>query len=218
MAIPSLKLYLLTGSSAVFPHILLRHCGLRFEPVIVKIADLQSDSYINTKRQVPALLMDDKDLITENPAIAFAINQLAPDKKIFGVTPLENVRVHEWLAWIAGPLHAQSWSTWMRPFRFTTDKSEEALAAVKESGRLRCIERYSTLEGNLHATGPWALGQNFTAVDAYLLVFYRLAANRLGLDMRQMYPRWTRVIDNLLELEGTKEALRYEEEQDQKSS
>lgn len=212
MSAPQLKLYMVPGSSSMFPHILLRYCELEFVPIIVSIADIQNGTYVNTKQQVPVLVADDTGPITENPAIALAISHLAPDKKVLGKTPMEQVRVCEWLAWIAGPLHAQAWAAYVRPSRFTTATTAEAAAAVKEAAQRKCEERYATLETNLHPTGPWALGQDFSAVDAYLLPFYRFASNIMKLDLIEKYPRWTRVVDNLLELDCVKEALRFEKE------
>ena len=214
MATPSVKLYVMPGSSAVFPHILLQYCGIPFTAQVPRPEEL---STVSDKQQVPVLVLDEKSVITENPAIAHAINQLAPDKKVFGSTPIEFVRVCEWLAWIAGPLHAQAWAPFVRPFRFTTDDAVQAHAAVKESARRKCLDRYATLESRLHPVGPWALGEHFTAVDAYLFPFYRFAKSSMELDLKTTYPRWTRIVEGLLELEPVRETLKYEQEAGQKA-
>ena len=44
----------------------------------------------------------------------------------------------------------------------------------------------------------YAMGDRYSVVDPYLLVFYRWG-NRLGLDMKSHYPSWTRQTQLLLE-------------------
>jgi len=216
MATPSVKLYLMPGASSVFPHILLRYCGVPFTAEVVRLDTISMLSTINENKQVPVLVLDEDTVITENPAIAHAIDQLAPDKKLFGRTPIEYIRVCEWLAWIAGPLHAQAWGPYVRPFRFTIDKATEAHAAIQESARRKCLERFATLESRLYADGPWSLGEHFTAVDAYVFPFFQFARMRMELDMTA-YPRWARIVNNLMELEPVKEVLRFEQEAMQKA-
>lgn len=210
MASPSVALHLIPGSSSLFPHILLRYCNIPFTPHFFRASDLQNLKATNDKQQVPVLLVDGNN-ITENPAIAHAINQLAPEKHLFGRTPLEFVRVCEWLNFISGPLHAQAWGPYIRPRRFTTDASAEAQAAVKAAAERNLLDRFAMLESRLHPDGPWALGEHFTAVDAYSFPFFRLAAQRMGLDMAGTYPRWNRLVQGLMAMEAVSDTLACEE-------
>ena len=68
------------------------------------------------------------------------------------------------------------------------------------------------LESMLNATGPWALGDHFTAADAFLFHWYRSVKSRMGLEMEAKYPRWTRVFNQASQLEAVKKALEVEEE------
>ena len=182
---------------------------------------------MNPKKQVPVLWLDGQ-AFTENPAIAHAINQLAPDKKIMGRNNVEFLRVCEWLNWISATFQAQAWgpyvyahpsqfgirtyyfNRYVRPWRFTTDKSGEA--AVKAAGEQKIIERFGTLESMLNAAGPWALGDHFTAVDAFLFHWYRAAKSRMGSEVVDKYPRWTKIYSQSSEMSAVKKALDVEQE------
>ena len=205
MTTQNIKLYLIPGSSSLFPHILLRYCGIPFQPQVVRIAELHKLESINAKQQVPVLVLDG-NTITENPAIAHAISNLAPAAHLFGRTPLQFVRVCEWLNWISGPLHAQAWASYIRPWRFTTNVSDEARAAVKAAAEQKVLDRFKDLNLRLHAVGPWAMGDHFTAVDAYIYPFYCLARDKMGLDMQQ-YSKWSKCYDRILETKALKEVL-----------
>ncbi|KAK5123121.1 hypothetical protein LTR85_003319 [Meristemomyces frigidus] len=213
MASPSITFYLLPNSSSLFPHILLRHCNIPFTPkVLHHPSKLQTDlDGVSSKQQVPVLVIDG-NAITENPAIAHAINQLSPHHHLFGLSPTEFIKVCEWLNFISGPLHAQAWGPYIRPWRFTTDTSAEAQAAVKEAAKRSLLDRFATLEANLHPEGPWALGKHFTAVDVYTFPFFRLpTARRMEVDMAGEYPRWSRIVQALMGMDAVKKTLAFEE-------
>lgn len=207
-----MTLYLIPGSSSLFPHLLLRHCNIPFTPRILHHpSQLQTDLVgISDKQQVPVLVIDD-NVITENPAIAHAINQLAPDKHLFGRNSTEFLRVCEWLNFISGPLHAQAWGPFIRPWRFTTDTSADAQAAVKAAAKHNLLERFTMLEARLHPQGPWALGEHLTAVDVYTFPFFRLPnARGMGLDMAGAYPKWNRIVEALMATDFVKDTLSFE--------
>jgi glutathione S-transferase len=82
----------------VAPHILLEDTRLDaelFPLVIGEVTDNFTKS-VNPKGRVP-VLGTDSDIITEIPAIMTAIAQLVPEKNYVGSTPLETVRVYEWI-------------------------------------------------------------------------------------------------------------------------
>ncbi|KAK4498582.1 hypothetical protein PRZ48_011240 [Zasmidium cellare] len=197
--------YFFPGSSSIFPHFLLYHCNIPFTPQAVDFNDPSSLTSVNAKGQVPVLVLGDIT-ITENPAIVHAINLLAPDKHIFGHDPLEFIKVCEWLNWISASLHAQAWSHFKRPFRFTTDQSEAGQAPVLAKATQNVLERFARLERTLDEKGPWALGEKFTAVDVSLLPFFRLGKDVMKTDM-EVYPKWGKIVGKLLEMEAAKQAM-----------
>lgn len=201
MAVSKVVLYMHPGTCALVPHILLAYTGVIFDIHPVRSTSMTGDfAKINPKKQVPVLQLDD-NTITEVPAIIHAINHLAPEKQITGKDPVQFIRVCEWMNWLSGPLHAQVWGAYARPWRWTDDPSAEA--GIREKCRARVIERFDMIETRLPESG-WALGDNFTAVDAYLVPFFRWAKARLGLDMESKYPKWSRLVAKVGELSAVR--------------
>lgn len=227
MSARSVTLYIFPGASSLFPHILFHYAGIPFTPCLAVPTDPDMLA-MNPKAQVPVLVLDGF-VLTENPAIAHAVNQLASDKQIMGRNDREFLRACEWLNWISATLHAQAWGpyvlqkeqsetfadtltesySYVRPWRFTTDKAGEA--AVQAACKQMLLERFDMLESKLDADGPWALGEHFTAVDAFVYYWFRSTKGRMGIDMAK-YPRWTRVSGRVEGMEAVKNALAVEEE------
>ena len=204
---PKLHLYMTPGSCALASHIALRHSGLAFT-----LTDLQAKTgypaehlHLNSKARVPILDVDG-DLITESPAIMSTISALAPDKHLLGKDIVENARAHEWLAWLCNDLHGQAFGARFRPQRFVTN--ETMYDAVRARGLERIKECFAYIEGQLDGR-VHAVGDAFTVVDGYLLVFYRWG-NRCRLGMQQSYPNYTRMVQNVIEIESVRRTIEVE--------
>ena len=117
----SLTLYYAPGSCALVPHALLNHLSLPFTTVLVKpgpdglapadgsLTPAQYRATIHHAGYVPALKLDDGEVITEMPAILSYIALLSSGTEdgsaLLGKSSLEQARVSEWLAWLSGTLH-----------------------------------------------------------------------------------------------------------------
>jgi glutathione S-transferase len=109
-----MKLYFSPGACSLSPHIVLREAELSSE---LEAVDLKSKKTkggadytgINPKGQVPALLLDDGELLTEGSAIVQYLADRAPRS---GLAPqagtLERVRLQEWLNFISTELHRRT--------------------------------------------------------------------------------------------------------------
>jgi glutathione S-transferase len=53
------------------------------------------------------------------------------------------------------------------------------------------------------------VGQAYTAVDPYLLVFFRWG-NRIGIDMRGGYPQWTAHAERVLQRPAVQRVIKQE--------
>lgn len=185
--------------------------------------------------RVPVLVIDGQT-ITENPAIMLAISQLVPRKGLMGSTDREKVRVAEWLNWLSGTLHGQAFGGLLRPGRYVDD--EGLFDAVREKGWKNVQEGFEMIEmwlgerqggsgsgerleqggpssgpeerheGN-SSSGPYALGEIFTGVDALLFVFYRWGVGK-GFDMQKQYPRYAALFKEVGGREATVKALAAE--------
>jgi glutathione S-transferase len=192
---PSIRLWFSPGACSVAARMLLNEIGAPFEAIKVVIAEganLKDDfTRINPKKRVPVLALDE-EVITELPAIATAISHLASERHLMGKSALDSARVYEWMNWLSGTLHGQGFGSLWRPQRFSDDPT--AYDGIMAKGRKTIVECFDAIEPRL--SGSFAVADAFSAVDAFLIVFYRWG-NRIGVDMRADYPRYTRFAENL---------------------
>ncbi|KAE9374817.1 hypothetical protein N431DRAFT_438220 [Stipitochalara longipes BDJ] len=196
-------LWISPGACSLAPHIVIREAGIDFETVMINVKAGFPEEYrhINPKAKVPIFQLGD-ETITEVPAILTAISQLAPNKHLLGKTNLEIVRTYEWCNWISGTLHGQAFKSMRRPHQFSDDP--QTLDAIKAKGRKAVEDGLGYIEKKLQ--GIHAVGDDFTVVDAYLLVIYRWG-NQAGIDMRVKYPNFTSLAEAGLERDSVKAAL-----------
>jgi glutathione S-transferase len=158
-----LKLYYSPGACSLSPHIALREAGLPFTLAQVStkthtLAD-GSDFYaINPKGYVPALQLDNGELLTEGPAIVQYIADQAPAS---GLAPafgsLARYRLMEWLTYIGTELH-KGFSPLFNPAM-----PEEAKALAKT----RLLDRMGWVNAQLEGKS-FLMGDTFTVADGYL--------------------------------------------------
>jgi glutathione S-transferase len=172
-----MKLYFSPGACSLSPHIVLREAGLPFdlEQVDVRAKKTKSGGdflQINPKGQVPTLMLDDGEVLTEGPAIVQYIADKVPASKL--VPPAgtkERYRVQEWLNFITSELH-KNFSPLFRP---TTPEDYKPVARENLAGRFGYVEKH--LAGR-----PYLMGDTFTVADAYFFVMTGWA-NALKLDI-----------------------------------
>lgn len=163
-----MKLYYSPGACSLSPHIVLCEAGIPFEIEKVNLktktteADVDYDT-INPKSYVPALVMNNGELLTEGPAIVQYVADLAPEKKLAPPAgTLERYRLQEWLNYISAEIHKG-----FGPL-FNPKASED----IKEAARARISKRVG-FAANALAGKNYLLGDAFTVADAYLFVMLR---------------------------------------------
>jgi glutathione S-transferase len=160
-----MKLYYAPGTCSLSPHIVAREAGLALELERVDIGKTPHRttsgadfSTINRKGYVPALVLDDGEVLTEGAAIVQFLADLAPQS---GLAPaagtIARYRLQEWLTFIGTELH-KMFSPWL----FHPEHGEIAAAAA----RARIAEHFAVLDAHL-AKHPYLMGESFTAADAY---------------------------------------------------
>jgi glutathione S-transferase len=174
-----MKLYYSPGACSLASHIALQEAGLPFEAVKVdgrakKAANGEDYWQVTAKGYVPALRLDDGQVLTEGTAILPYIADRNPDS---GLAPaagtLERYRMHEWLGYINSEVHKG-----FGPF-FTPGVSDEAKAAAKAALGKRFAFVQQALEGR-----EFLVGDRFTVADAYL--FTVLGWTRIvGIDLAE---------------------------------
>src|SRR6202167_1981255 len=106
-----MKLYYMKGACSLASYISLNEAGIKFEPIKVdhgthKTPDGQDFNAINTKGYVPALRLDNGELLTENVAVLQYIADLNPASKLAPPAgTLERYRLMEWLSYINSEVH-----------------------------------------------------------------------------------------------------------------
>lgn len=175
-----MKLFYLKGACSLASMISLIESGQKFEPVEVergtrKTPDGQDYPTINPKGYVPALLLDDGNLLTENVSVLSYIATLDPTGKLAPPAgTLGFFRVIEWLAFINGEVHKQL------SVLFRATSTDE----MKKAATQNALGRYAFIEKSL-GDKPWLTGENFTVADAYLYVTLSWLG-RLGIDISGM--------------------------------
>jgi glutathione S-transferase len=165
-----MKLYYSSGSCSLSPRIVALEAGIPLEAVKVdlktKTVTEEGDYWgINPKGYVPALELDDGQVLTEGPAIVQFLADLRPES---GLAPangsFERVRLQEALNYITAELH-KTYSPLFKP---------EVLPAVREDRLAYLRRRYALIDKQL-AGRKYLVGDRFTVADAYLYAITRWA-------------------------------------------
>ena len=158
-----MKLYYAPAACSLSPHIVAREAGLDIELIKAdlktkSLADGGDYSQVNPKGYVPALQLDNGQLLTEGPVI---VQYLADLKPASGLVPaagsIERYRVQEWLNFITSEIH-KSFSPLFNP---------TAVAEWKEAAKVNLAKRFAFVAAHLEGK-QYLMGDNFTVADAYL--------------------------------------------------
>ena len=160
---------------------------------------------INPSGYVPTISVGGT-IITENPAICRYIADLAPERELLGSSPMEQVRVEEWMVWLSGTLHGYGYGAFFRPTRFVGD-AEEMHATVRDKGRKTISRCYDKIEDGIQ--GKYAFGDHLTVVDFMLHTFFRWG-RQFGFEVDAKYPRYRELAEEVEKLESVKTAMEEE--------
>jgi glutathione S-transferase len=157
-----MKLYYSPGACSLSPHIVASEAGIPIELERVNLAEHKTESgqdflSVNAKGYVPALRLDDGNILTEGPAI---VQYLADQRPSSGLAPaagtLERYKLQEWLNFIGTELHKN-----FGPL-FNKASSDDA----KNAAKANISKRLGYLNDQL-ASRQYLLGNNFSVADAY---------------------------------------------------
>ena len=160
-----MKLYYSPGACSMAPHIVLREAGYKFDLVKVdipnkKTADGDDFWKVNPKGYVPALKLDDGQVLTE---VGVICQYLADQKPESGLAPkfgtMERYHLMEAVNFAATEVHKQIGALF-NP-KMTPEMKEVQLGVIER--RLNALEK--SLEGK-----QYSMGDKFCVADAYLFV------------------------------------------------
>ena len=158
-----MKLYYSPGACSLSPHIALLEAGLPYDLVKVDLRAKKlenGDDYlkVNPKGQVPALGMDNGELLTEGPVIVQMIADKAAGKNLApSRDSAERYKLLEWLNFITTELH-KSFGPMFSPVL-----ADDAKAFFKD----RVMGKFKYVDSQL-AGRDYLMGSQFTVADGYL--------------------------------------------------
>jgi glutathione S-transferase len=160
-----MKLYYAPGACSLSPHIVAHEAGIDLELVRVdtktKTVEQEGDFWaINPKGYVPALELDNGEILTEGPAI---VQYLADRKPDAGLAPANGTfaryRLQEMLSYITSEIH--------KTYSPLFNSKIPAEVRVERTEYLK--KRYAFIDRHL-GDRDYLVGDRFTAADAYLFV------------------------------------------------
>jgi len=160
-----MKLFYSAGACSLSPHIVAREAGidLKLQKVdtATKTMKVEGDFWeVNPKGYVPALELDNGEILTEVPAIVQYLADLAPKTKLAPQNGTwERVRLQEMLGYINSEIH-KTFSPLFNP---------KVSAEVRKERTEYLTKRYPLLDKQL-AGKKFLFGDQFTIADAYLFV------------------------------------------------
>jgi glutathione S-transferase len=198
----AMKLYYAPSACSLSPHIALREAGATFtlEKVDTKAKTTASGGdykSINAKGYVPALELDNGQVLTEGSAIVQYIADAHPGARLAPAAgSMERYRLQEWLNFIATELH-KGFSPLFRP---TTPDAYKAIAKENLAGRFDWLSQ--KLEGK-----PYLMGSDFSVADGYLFVILRWAQSKYGEFDLSRWPNLKAYFDRVSARPAVREAL-----------
>jgi glutathione S-transferase len=155
-----MKLYYSPGACSLAGHIALREAGIPFDSERVDLKSKLTASgadfnRINPKGYVPALMLDDGEVVTENLAVLDYIATQAPSLGLAG--PLGRTRLLEGLAYISTELHKA-----YKPFFIGASDAEKAKVGKAITNRMQYLA--DTIDGD------YLFGDKPSVADFYLFV------------------------------------------------
>jgi glutathione S-transferase len=172
-----MKLYYSPGACSLSPHIALLEAGLPYDLVKVDVRAKKlenGDDYyqINPKGQVPALGLDNGEVMTEGPVIVQMIADQAAAKNLAPARDsTERYKLQEWLNFTTTELHKN-----FSPL-FNPAIPDEVKAFFKD----RIMGKFKYADEKL-AGRDYLMGKQFTVADGYLYTMLRWAdGNKMDL-------------------------------------
>lgn len=173
-----MKLYAAPGACSLASNIALHEAGIKFDLAKVDLRTKKVEGAdfndVNSKGYVPALRLDDGQILTENVAVLQYIADRNPAAKLAPPAgTMEHYRLQEWLSFINSELHKS----------FGPLFSPEAKDDTKQYALNLLRKRLGWLQGAM-GSKKYLLGEQFTVADAYLFTILGWGAH-VGVDIGQ---------------------------------
>ena len=180
----AIKLYYSPGACSLASHIAIEETGLAYEAqkIDTSAGEQRKPEYlaINPRGRVPTCVVDGH-VITENVGIMSYFAGGYPKAKIWPDDTFHQALAVSTMAWLSNTVHP-AYGHLVRPARYVDET--DAQEKVKAKGRTSFEGYLREIDGLLDGR-KWAVGDHYTCVDGYLLVFYRWG-NRQKMPVRDL--------------------------------
>lgn len=175
-----MKLYFAPGACSLSPHIALQESGLAYTTEKVDLRAKKTASgadylEINPKGYVPALVLDNGEMLTEGPAIVQYVADQAKGKQLRPAAgTVEHYHLLEWLNFISAEIH-KGFAPLFNPAS-TDDARTQALANLSK--------RFGQAEKMMKGR-DYLVGDAFSVADGYLFTILNWT-KKVGPDLADM--------------------------------
>lgn len=171
-------LFIFPGACSFAAHVVIQELQLPISVERVILGDPNSPyRQINPTGRVPALLLDNQTLLTENTAILPYLADLKPGTELFAPAgSVERAQIQGWLGYVATEIHVGAFRPINRPERYSAEES--AFPGIRQRALEQLSNALKPIEARLAQT-EYLVGDRFTVADAYLGVFLGWSA-RVG--------------------------------------
>ena len=179
-----MQLHYYPSTAAMIPHIVLEELGVRFERVLVDRTrdEHKAPAYLKLNPNGLLPVLTDGDLVLyEAAAIVLHLCDTHPERGLApAVGTQERAHFYKWLMWSTNTLQA-TLIVYFYPERWVNEGNAEGAAQVKARAQAKVDGLLDQLDAQLaQGGGPWFLGRDFSALDAYVFTLCRWTRNFNG--------------------------------------
>jgi glutathione S-transferase len=202
-----MKLYYMNNACSLGIHVLLAEIGKPYE--LEKVDFMESAQYkpdfvkLNPKSKVPVLELDDGQIVTEFPAIAYYLARANPETKLLPADILGEAKALELLDYLIATVHMRGFTRIFRPEVFSPTPEDKE--KVQAAGR-KFIETGFLLLEPVLGDQKYILG-DFSIVEGALFFLEHWAVNRAKIPLPAV---WMAHYERLMARPAVKTALAAE--------
>jgi glutathione S-transferase len=184
----AIQLHYYPGTAAMIPHIVLEELGVPFERVLVDRSQNRhkEPAYLklNPNGLIP-VLTDGELVLYETAAIVLHLCDTHPQAKLAPeVGTAARAHFYKWLMWCTNTLQS-TLIVYFYPERWVSEGNLQGAAEVKARAQDKIAGLLEQLDALLAGHGgPWVLGKEFSALDAYVFTLCRWTRNFQGTKAR----------------------------------
>lgn len=169
------------GTASMVPHILLEEIGAPYQRVLVDRAAAAHKALpylkLNPNGLIPVLTEGDL-VLYETAAICLHLCDTQPMARLApALGSAQRAHFYKWLMWLTNTLQA-ALIIYFYPERWVNEGNAAGAAEVKAQAEQKIGGMLDQLDGQLaRHGGPWFLGLEYTALDAYVFTLCRWTRN-----------------------------------------